>query len=537
MGLNPQQEKAVMCNDKKIVCMAGAGSGKTFCLIERISRLVEDGVRPDEILALTFTRAAALEMRERYIAKHPGSMPPDFRTFHSYCYHLMSTDINVRQKLGYTNIPAVAESSDAKKVVSKAKLQVNCKLPQKKLDDPSLMTPKEVYEYKTYQKALMRSMKAENIITFDMLCKGVCDLFKDNDPSIVPYKQKLKHVIVDEFQDTDMIQFNFVNSFTDSGSSVFTVGDVLQGIYSFRGADSSIMKKLIDDPDWTVIKLYKNYRSCKEVCSYANRNTRYASEKYRIELNPEKSDDGEVHIDHFEQHDYELFPEDTLEDIVVDITDRQKCGNVALLARSNKEVSELKAYLKAKNIEFVSHNRNEDAIRFLRASGDNEYFMDWVTTQLNSEQYARYVRLHTIENPENDVKDFYTKFSNILRIKYIMDTVSMIRVKFRDPTLTNVLKANEILKLIGIDERDHDFKINDYSMTELYDYLVDAVQENTKSDIYVGTIHSVKGLEYDSVILAGVDGKTFPLMNEDNNNLFYVGITRAKDWLKVYEAI
>ena len=113
----------------------------------------------------------------------------------------------------------------------------------------------------------------------------------------------------------------------------------------------------------------------------------------------------------------------------------------------------------------------------------------------------------------------------------------MIRVKFRDPTLTNVLKANEILKLIGIDERDHDFKINDYSMTELYDYLVDAVQEDTKSDIYVGTIHSVKGLEYDSVILAGVDGKTFPLMNEDNNNLFYVGITRAKDWLKVYEAI
>src|SRR5699024_10557052 len=98
----------------------------------------------------------------------------------------------------------------------------------------------------------------------------------------------------------------------------------------------------------------------------------------------------------------------------------------------------------------------------LKASGDNEYFMDWVTTQLNSEQYARYVRLHTIENPENDVRDFYTKFSNILRIKYIMDTVSMIRVKFRDPTLTNVLKANEILKLIGIDERDHDFKINDY---------------------------------------------------------------------------
>lgn len=526
-----------MCNDKRIVCMAGAGSGKTFCLIERISRLVEEGVRPEEILALTFTRAAALEMRERYIAKHPGRVVPDFRTFHSYCYHLISTDINVRKALGYTNIPTVAESSDAKKIVSQAKLQVNCKLSQKKLDDPSLMTPKEVYEYKTYQKALMRLMKAENIITFDMLCKGVCDLFKDNDPSIVLYKQKLKHVIVDEFQDTDMTQFNFVNSFTDSGASIFTVGDVLQGIYSFRGADSSIMKNLIDDPDWTVIKLYKNYRSCKEVCSYANRNTRYASEKYRIELNPEKSDDGEVHIDHFEQHDYELFPEDTLEDIVVDITDRKQYGNVALLARSNKEVAELKAYLKIKNIEFVSHNRNEDAIRFLKASGDNEYFMDWVTTQLNSEQYARYVRLHTIENPENDVRDFYTKFSNILRIKYIMDTVSMIRVKFRNPTLTNVLKANEILKLIGIDERDHDFKINDYSMTELYDYLVDVVQEDTKSDIYVGTIHSVKGLEYDSVILAGVDGKTFPLMNEDNNNLFYVGITRAKDWLKVYEAI
>ena len=317
-----------------------------------------------------------------------------------------------------------------------------------------------------------------------------------------------------------------------------------QGIYSFRGADSSIMKKLIDDPDWTVIKLYKNYRSCKEVCSYANKNTRYASEKYRIELNPEKSDDGEVHVDHFEQHDYELFPEDTLEDIVVDITDRQKYGNVALLARSNKEVAELKTYLKSKNIEFVSHNRNEDAIRFLRASGNNEYFMDWVTTQLNSEQYARYVRLHTIENPENDVRDFYNKFSTILRIKYIMDTVSMIRVKFRDPTLTNVLKANEILKLIGIDERDHDFKLNDYSMTELYDYLVNAVQEETKSDIYVGTIHSVKGLEFNHVFVVGMEEGIFPHMNslmetselEEERRLCYVAITRAKDDLHLINA-
>lgn len=535
MGLNPQQEKAVMCNDKRIVCMAGAGSGKTFCLIERISRLVDEGVRPDEILALTFTRAAALEMRERYIAKHPGRVVPDFRTFHSYCYHLISTDIDVRKALGYTNIPAVAESSDAKKVVSQAKLQVNCKLSQKKLDDPTLMTPKEVYEYKTYQKALMRLMKAENIITFDMLCRGVCDLFANNDPCILQYKNHLKHIIVDEFQDTDIVQFNFVKSFENS--SIFTVGDILQGIYSFRGADSSIMKDLIDDPTWTVIKLYKNYRSCKEVCSYANRNTKYASPQYRIELDPNKSDEGEVHIDHFERKDYELFPEDTLEDIVVDVCDRRKYGNVALLARSNKEVEELKGYLKSENIEFVNHNRNEDAVRFLKASGDNEYFMTWVTSQLNSEQYARYVRLHTIEQPENDIKDFYTQFSNILRIKYIMDTVSMIRVKFVDKSLTNVLKVNEIMNLLGLDNVECDLSINDYTIKELYDYLIELINEETKSDVYVGTIHSVKGLEYDSVILVGVDGKTFPLMNEDNNNLFYVGITRAKDWLKVYEAI
>lgn len=535
MGLNPQQEKAVMSNDKRIVCMAGAGSGKTFCLIERVSRLINQGVKPNEILALTFTRAAALEMRERYISKHPGSIPPDFRTFHSYCYHLISTDANVRAKLGYTNIPAVAESSDAKKVVSQAKLQVNCKLSQKKLDDPTLMTPKEVYEYKTYQKALMRLMKAENIITFDMLCKGVCDLFADNDPSIIIYKKQLKYIIVDEFQDTDPTQFRFVNSFEDS--SIFLVGDVLQSIYSFRGASSDIMKQLIDDPKWTVIKLYKNYRSCKEVCDYANRNTRYAPEKYRITLDPEKEEEGTVLLDHFEQEDYELFTEATLEDIVVDVCDRRKYGNVALLARSNKEVEELKGYLKGENIEFVNHNRNEDAVRFLKASGDNEYFMAWVTSQLNSEQYARYVRLHTIEQPENDIKDFYTKFSNILRIKYIMDTVSMIRVKFVDKSLTNVLKVNEIMNLLGLDNVECDLSINDYTIKELYDYLIELINEETKSDVYVGTIHSVKGLEYDSVILVGVDGKTFPLMNEDNNNLFYVGITRAKDWLKVYEAI
>lgn len=538
MSLNEQQLKLVFAHDDRIVCLAAAGSGKTYSVISRMSTLVQQGVDPKSILALTFTRAAALEMRERYLKENKGRACPDFRTFHSYCYHLLSCDGSVRQKLGYISIPAVASDEDAKKAITKAKLQTNLKLSKKKLENPDKLTPKERFEYEIYLKNVKRIMRAENIITFDELCKNVCKLFVDNDECIQKYKNSIKHIIVDEFQDTDHTQFEFVNSFKNS--CVVVVGDILQSIYSFRGADSSLMKKLIDDPEWEVIKLYKNYRSCKAVCKYANKNTTYAEERYRLSLDPVRECEGVVELDYIEDADTGFLsdpvPENELEDII--LTMSNKLGNKAILARSNKEVTQIRQYFSNKGIEFVTTKRNEDAERFLHAISDNEYLITWASTQMSSEKYSEYIRLTYVDDPEDKLRHFYKNFGNVPIVKYILDTTFAIRKIFKSFDSDTYLKqkAYMILDVLGL--KSDKVTVDDvHTDVELIEYLKEYIQKDSESDIYIGTIHSVKGLEFDNVFLVGVDGHSFPLMNEDNCNLFYVGITRARDYLKVYEHV
>lgn len=529
---NEQQLKAIECNDKYIVVVAGAGAGKTHTMIHRIKRLVDEGAKPESILVLTFTRAAALEMKERFISLSKGAViSPEFRTFHSFCYHLVLTDADVRLACGYSSVPAIADTADARRILAEAKNQSDFKVSERKMKDRKLMTPKEVYQYEMYKKTLNRLMRAKNLITFDQLSTLVCELFEKNDPSIQMYKEKYKYIVVDEFQDTDNEQFTFISSFKDS--NIFVVGDVLQSIYSFRNADSSIMKCLIDDPRWTVIRLYKNYRSATSICNFANKNTTYADPQYRIELDPFREDSGKVDVECcYQENSYDTLPEDCADDILKELKTRRK-GNYALLARSNKEVAALSEFLKQNKIDFVTRCRNDESLRILRCVGDNEYFLNYVSTQLDSEKYSQYLRMVYVDAPEDELSYFYEKFRRVPRIKYYMDTVIGIRVVFNDGKLTTYEKIDKILKLLDIKDNIV-IDCADDSNRGILQYLIDEITKSTESDIYVGTIHSVKGLEFNNVFLLGVDGASFPLMNEDNHNLYYVGITRAKDYLRVY---
>lgn len=532
--LNEQQKKAVESKASHIVCVAGAGAGKTATMIQRICRIIDDGVSPSSVLVLTFTRAAALEMKERFIQMRPNTFSPEFKTFHAFCYHLIVQDREVRTALGYSSIPAIANSSDTRRLLQEAKMQSNCKLSEKQLNDVKSLTPKQLYEYAKYKKTLQRLMHAKELMTFDQLSEDVTQLFVEDASCIQPYKKKFKYIFVDEFQDTDKIQFKFVESFTDS--DIYVCGDILQSIYSFRAADSSLMKGLVDDPNWEVIKLYKNYRSGKAICKFANDSTSYASPQYRILLDPVKDTAGIVqNTTIFQESSYDVLPEDAAEDILLTLSALE--GECAILVRSNKELNELKGLLRKSDIKFVTHKRNEEYLKILEAVKSNEYFLSWITTQLTSDQYAQYVRLQMLENPENPLQDFYIKFSRIDRIRYLMDTVSRIRIVLQDTSLDPSSKVLEVLRLLGTDENITVACDCSISNSKLLDEIIDELQKQTASDIYVGTIHSVKGLEFKNVLLVGVNGASFPLMNEDNLNLYYVGITRAKDFLKVYQYV
>lgn len=247
MSLNENQQKAVDCQDSRIICLAGAGSGKTFTLISRISKQVQEGVNPDSILALTFTNAAGLEMKERFKKENPGKRCPEFRTFHAFCYSLICKDRYVREALGYEIPPTIVEEVHIKKLEKQVKTKLGTKLSDKKLSSTDkLNDPKEEFERITYQKALKNLIKKENVITFDMLCYNTSELFVNNESCTLPYKRQYKYIYCDEVQDTDMKQFKFLSSFTNS--NFFLVGDIYQcqpAGTSVRMADGS--EKNIED--------------------------------------------------------------------------------------------------------------------------------------------------------------------------------------------------------------------------------------------------------------------------------------------------
>ena len=218
MSLNKQQQAVVSSNARRILCLAGAGTGKTYTMIARIRRLVADGVDPRSILVLTFTNAAAFEMEQRYSgSKMHSAATPKFGTFHSFCYGLISQDKFIRTLLSYSEIPSVATEAETKHIRNEAAMHLGYKLSEAVKDDK---------KRSALYAAADRIMKQRNLITFDKMCYDICSLFVHNNGAIKRYKDQYKYVFVDEQQDTDPKQQDFVMSFDES--NIMVVGDALQ---------------------------------------------------------------------------------------------------------------------------------------------------------------------------------------------------------------------------------------------------------------------------------------------------------------------
>ena len=198
MALNNEQLQAVNSTSDRILCLAGAGAGKTTVFLERISKLVSSGVMPSSILALTFTNAAAAEMKERYENKHTDGGTPEFRTFHSFCYSILCKDPDIRTALGYSNIPGIASEDQEKNIKERAMVQCKITISKDKLVHRNNLTKQEQFQVDLYDKAVKRIMRSDNLITFDALNKDVAELFASDHPATQTYKNKFKYILVDE---------------------------------------------------------------------------------------------------------------------------------------------------------------------------------------------------------------------------------------------------------------------------------------------------------------------------------------------------
>jgi len=539
--LNEEQQAVVDSTDSKILVLAGAGTGKTHCMLERINHLIDDGASATSMLVLTFTNAAALEMKTRFMNNQNKfrSIPPEFRTFHAFCYNLLSQDKAILRELGYTSLPSIITDVELDKIHKEIILQLNLHLSIKKLKSGSALSRQDQYELTIFNKAKDKTLKKKNLITFDLLCSTVCNLFETNSPLIQTYKERYKYIFVDEFQDTDPIQWNFVKSFIPN-SNIYVVGDALQAIYAFRNADSTIIKKLAHTPDWKCYRLSRNYRSTEPICDYANSYSKLREDS--VALVSDKEGCAVVEKTYL----YDAFAKPNAPQLN-QLKEWIKTfeGSSAILCRSNKEVDDLQMWLSSENIPYSTKRKSVDTLSVLNSIMDNEYLKNWLATLLPAEEYTTFLKtekIHQVDDGEYSCETFIKDFA--MNSPILTESAQKV-FECREILATSDYDAR--LKFMKLSEKLHiplsrnhlHFITNTETNKEIVASFITMYMniESTASadstDLYVGTIHSVKGLEYDNVIVLNVDGDSFPVYTGDNLNLFYVAVTRAKSHLYV----
>lgn len=534
---NEQQIKAITDDSSHILCIAGAGSGKTTVLLERVGRLIDkEHVNPSSILCITFTNAAANEMKIRFENRYPGYKCPEFRTFHSFCYALIVSDPLIRSAIGYSQIPGVPTDTEYKRIQKHVQLQLKITLTEDKISGKDTnLTKKEKEQLDMLNKGIKRMLKQENYITFDIMCYEVSDLFVKNDVSTQPYKQKYKYLFADEFQDTDIRQIKFLGSFT--GANFFCVGDAQQNIYSWRGTTNEPLKTFAKDPHWKVIKLYDNYRSSNQIVQFANRIISYADASYRIDMKAH-FDGEQVDVQYGACSSFSA-PVDGghIKDLILKLP-RYK-GTTAVLCRTNREVKYLCTELKAAGVEY-KHNDPEDLTKqILQCTLDDKYMLSWLGGLLPAERYADFIRLSAIE--ENPDIHWFAKTFDVPEVKRYGKLIVAVRKSIKKDLSKKELPAviiSNILDVLGKpnlkDEIDLSEVSNLQSIDEIIQYMIKMMDTNPDISCYVGTIHSVKGLEFDNVYVMGVNDYLFKLECEEDKNIYYVAVTRAKNHLTVY---
>lgn len=464
-------------------------------------------------------------MRERYRRIHKNQTSPMFCTFHSYCYSLISRNSDVARSLGYyKGTPNIADDVTIRKIHTRCRQQCGTKISDDKLNGKTPIKPNEKFQYDIFWKQYDKLLHEENYITFDIMCYGVSKLFADNDPIVDSEKLKFKYVFVNEFQDTDPKQWDFVSSFTDS--DLFVCGDAKQAIYGFRGADSSIIKSLAENPDWVTIKLSENYRSTREICDYSNKiHKSWKGSAYNLDIVSSKYGSKVI-----ERAELNL---DSIKDIMNIVSDSADGKSVAILCRSNYEAAEVKETIEQLNIPFNSKKTNTDVSGILKSAVDSSFCVDWLSNKLRVNDYHEYIKYCAIDSRYSTEPGFIELYQHLLE-RYIKIIMQVREILYNEQFAYGKITAiSELLNIpqgiIKLASDDND------AVIEYLIELADSLSEET--GIYVGTIHSVKGLEYDCVHLIGVNGRSFPVYkNEEQQNVFYVGCTRAKEKLVIYDS-
>lgn len=592
MTLNDKQLEAVKHMEGPCLVLAGAGSGKTRVLTERIVNLIDNGVSPYNILAITFTNKAAKEMRTRVENKLGYETNSIFiGTFHSFGLRILRENY---VDIGYTSNITILDTDDVKAIVKRilkqngydpAKYEIRTiinKISSAKNDG---ISPNEYSKlflndldiviglvYKEYTKLL----KDNNSVDFDDLLLKPVELFKKNKSILEKYQERFKYILVDEYQDTNGIQYELCKLLAGKYKNIFVVGDANQSIYSFRNADyRNILNFERDYKNAKVILLEENYRSTNNILKAANSVIKNNSEGKKLNLWSSKSD-GEL-ITYVRCEDEIKEANYVITKIKELVQQEYKYSDMAVLYRTNAQSRVVEDAFVRNNIphniigSYYFYNRKEikDLIAYLKLIYNPN---DSVSLERIINVPKRGIGTKSIENLRNKATSNNMSMFDAIDSGKELEFKNII-LKLQEFSLNNNLSdlIEEVLTTTGIRmeyelnksleneakvENLNEFKTVALMFEEsgIYDLqtflenialVSDRGQYNNDGDeVSIMTLHSAKGLEFNIVFLLGMEEGLFPHNRsfdslsdlEEERRLCYVGITRAKEKLYLLNA-
>ena len=598
--LNEEQRKAAEKINGPVLILAGAGSGKTRTVTYRIAHMIkEKGISPLNIMALTFTNKAAKEMKERAEALiGPDANNLVVSTFHSFSVRLLKT---YSDRIGYGRNFNIYDVDDQKTIINKIKKDMNIKnddiSPAKiagrisKLKEQGIGIEELEEQIDTripanrifrdiYQK-YDETLKANNAMDFSDLLLNAKKLLED--PYVLERVQdRYRYIVVDEYQDTNDIQYEIISKIAEKYKNICVVGDEDQSIYAFRGANiNNILNFERDYKNAFVAKLEQNYRSTKTILDTANEliKNNKSSKGKKLWTNGEKGEKIKV----FNASTVYDEAEFIVNEIKAKARDGKLYKDMTILYRTNSQSRVLEEKLLAANIpykiyggmQFFQRKEIKDILAYLNLlnnPNDNHNFYRIINVPKRSigdktleklGQIANEKGISMLEstkyideipgiraNVKEAAKDFYKMMHEIyenldeLSIKEVFDEV-LIKTKYIDSIEDNkedrVKNIEELLNSISESERQNPgMSLSEYldmvSLTSSTDDI-----EDEENFIKLMTIHSSKGLEFDYVFIAGMEDGLFPSCNfdtseeeiEEERRLCYVAVTRAKKELYI----
>lgn len=590
--LNDKQKEAVNFKDGAALVLAGAGCGKTKVLTERIVKLIDEGVSPYNILAITFTNKAAKEMRERVRNKIGDVCDNIFiGTFHSFGVKIIRENYNM---LGFTKNINILDREDMKVLIKRilkdlgynpADYEIGYIISKISFAKNEGLSPDafgklflndvDIVVAKVYERYL-KVLRENNSVDFDDLLIMPVDLFKKNKDVLEKYSERYKYILVDEYQDTNKVQYDLCNLIASKYKNIFVVGDIDQSIYAWRNADyRNVLYFERDYKDVSVILLEENYRSTNTILKAANSVIKNNFQRKEKNLWSSFSDGDKIEYVRCDNEKEEAsFVANKIKEFV---ELGYRYDDFAILYRTNAQSRSVEEGLLKANIpykvigSYYFYNRKEikDLIAYLNLiynkndsvslervintpkRGIGQKSVDAIRERAKIENISMFDAIDSGKELEwkNMIYDLieYSKNSSLSDlIGYVLDKTGLKFEYEKDNS------AESQIKLENLEEfRSVALEVESQGIYTLEEFLENIMLVSDKSEykeddnaVSAMTLHSAKGLEFRVVFLVGMEEGIFPHIRsfessdelEEERRLCYVGITRAKEKLFILNA-